>query len=457
MLPPAIAPAEALDALARLVVTDVVDDDAYAIARAGVLDYLAVAIPGSREPDVRVLRDHIVETFAAGEATALGSETGVCAPAAAFLNSAAGHVLDYDDYNDAVRGHPTCVVLPAALAVAETVDASTREVLDAYIVGVEAETMIGRVFNPRHYELGWHPTATIGTFGAAVAAARLLRFDERTTRDALCLAASLAGGIKGSFGTFMKAGQVGLAALRGLQAADLAARGIRGGANAFGGHHSFSELVNGNHRPNWDAALGARTRWGIVEPGLVFKLYPCCGSTHPAIDAALGVRSAVSVDGIDRVDVYVHPRRIPHTDRPSPASALEAKFSMQYVVAAALHRGRISSQEFSVAALGDAHVRELTKRTHIHELPEDEQFVFPGKLDCFACRLRVSEVGGGEHETYVRGPRGFDPTAPVTDADIEAKFLDGCPEELWGDANRWLDGGESPASFMRRLRGAAAR
>ncbi|MGH3625915.1 MAG: MmgE/PrpD family protein, partial [Sciscionella sp.] len=209
---------------ATLGVSDI-PGEVLAAAERGVLDLLGVAMAGAVQPDMAALRRYVSQTYACGKATALGLASPMTAEAAAYVNAAAGHVLDFDDCNDALGGHPTVVVLPSVLALAEETGASAREVLAAYVVGVEVEGAIGRCLNLTHYERGWHPTATLGLFGATAAAARILGADVPTTTRAMAIAASMASGIKGNFGTFMKPGQVGAAAAKGVAAARLAIAG----------------------------------------------------------------------------------------------------------------------------------------------------------------------------------------------------------------------------------------
>jgi len=162
------------------------------------------------------------------------------------------------------------------LAVGEEDALDYHNIVDAYIVGVEVAGRWAGVSTPTHYERGWHPTATLGIFGAAAAAARLLRLDVATTQTALGIAASMAAGIKGNFGTFMKSGQVARAASNGTAAAYLAQWYKRVSARS----RRSSIILRGlptarSRRDRLVANVHVRQTWFIVDPGLVFKLYPC--------------------------------------------------------------------------------------------------------------------------------------------------------------------------------------
>ena len=294
----------------------------------GVMDMIGVTLAGIVQPQMAPLLGYVSRTYAPGDCTALGIPTRMTAEAAAYVNGAAAHVLDFDDCGDALGGHPTVPVLPAVLAVAEETRTPSEDALTAYVVGVEVENAIGLCLNYRHYERGWHPTATLGIFGAAAASARLLGADRETAQRALAIAASMSSGIKGNFGTFMKAGQVGAATSKGIAAARLAAGGVTANRDVFSGQHSFPKVFNGDETVDWSSLAELGSRWTMESPGLVFKLHPCCGSTHAAIDAALGMRFDGEIDPAttESIDIYLHPRRLPHIDRPYPRTGLAAKF-----------------------------------------------------------------------------------------------------------------------------------
>src|SRR5690606_26237680 len=190
-----------------------------------------------------------------------------------------------------------------------------------------------------HYMKGWHPTATLGVFGCAAACARLMGLPDERVAVALAIAASLASGIKANFGTMVKPLHVGQCARNGLLAALLARDGFTAGDRPFEHKQGYFNVFNGEGHYDADRILPA---WAnpldIVKPGIAIKQYPCCGSTHPALDVALHLarKHKPEPDEIERVDVWTHTRRLEHTNRPAPQSDLDAKFSVQYCVARAL-------------------------------------------------------------------------------------------------------------------------
>ena len=351
-----------LETIARFVVDlagDSVPGGALRAAARAAVDYLGVAVAGAADPQVRSLAAYARETYSDGRATLIGTDERLTAEAAAYVNGAAGHLLDFDDYNEVFGGHPTAVVLPAALALAEVSGRTTREALEAYVIGVEVAIALGRCLNYVHYERGWHPTATLGIFGATAASCRLLHLDVPSTQRALAVAASFASGIKGNFGSFVKPLQVGFAASKGIQATRLASIGVTANSDVFRGEQSFPAVFNNaGGQIDWSPLARLGQQFDIVESGLIVKLYPCCGSTHGAIDAMLDlrVRDRIEPDAIARIEVFEHPRRLGHTNRPDPVTGLQAKFSVQYVVARAALSGRVEMRDFEPDRIHEAGV-----------------------------------------------------------------------------------------------------
>lgn len=427
-------PLETLARFAAEVPTASLPAEVVHAAERGVVDLVGVMIAGAVQPEMAALLQHVGRTYASGDATALGLSGRMTPEAAAYANAAAGHVLDFDDCNDAIGGHPTVAVLPAALALAEETGASAADTIAAYVVGVEVAGSIGRCLNLTHYERGWHPTATLGIFGAAAAAARLLGADAGTTVRALAIAASMSSGIKGNFGTFMKPGQVGFATAKGVAAARLAVAGATANADVFRGPQSFPAVFNGAP-VDWSPLADLGRQWNIVSPGLVFKLYPCCGSTHAPIDCVLDLHARGEIDpsSVRRIDISVHPRRLPHTNRPHPRDGLQGKFSVQYAATVAATRGAVMVEDFTDDRVTAPSIAELLTNVHVHELAPEEQVVVPGRLDCFAATVEVVD-DQGTHRASVDAPKGSDPARPVSDADLDTKFVQAAGVGLGADA-----------------------
>jgi 2-methylcitrate dehydratase PrpD len=354
--------------------------DAYQVA---FLDWLACAAGGAGEPAAR-----------AALAIADGLEGRVAAAATA------GHVLDFDDTYTPGLAHLSAPVAPAALVLGAHAGAGTGEVLGAYAAGFEAMAQLARANHPALRERGWHPTATCGAPGAALAAARLLELDPERTRAALRLSLLAASGLRAAFGSGGKALQVGVAAAAGVRAARLAAEGAAAGAAVERG---------------WERAYGAR--WIEPEPGgraieeNWIKAYPCCLQTHGAIDAALLARER----GAEPDTIAVHPVSLTAAEIEDPADGLQAKFSIPYLTAYALARGAPTVASFASA---DPAIRAAASELRL--------VTDPGLLESEAVLSR-----GGEEVARVEAAIGS-PRNPMTDDRLRRKVRDLAGERLEG-------------------------
>lgn len=419
----------AADLAARIAALDFVDLPPAAVANAktAILDTVAVTLAGCREDAVRLLL-RVPGLAGRGPSLLLGQSLRTEALNAALVNGVSAHALDFDDVNITMGGHPSAPILPALFALADMVDCDGRDFILAFIAGFEVETRIARGVNFHHYKKGWHPTATLGVFGAAAACARLLALDEGRIATALAIAASLASGIKANFGTMTKPLHVGHCARNGLLAALLAREGFTGGARAFEHDQGFLNVFNG---PGTYDAPQILAGWAdpleIVEPGAGIKLYPCCDSTHPAIDGVLTLarQHGLEAGQVERVDGHVHAMRLVHVNRPDPQSATDAKFSVQYCVARALIDGRIVLQHFADEAFRDPKVRELMRRVHV-EPRSDPDFDSPGH---YTTELTIRTVAGERHRIRIDQPYGRTPQQPLPPELLRAKF-DSCVEAV---------------------------
>ncbi|MGW4031540.1 MmgE/PrpD family protein [Streptomyces sp. NPDC004838] len=339
---------------------DRIPSDVLLIAKSCVLDWLGVALAGSRDPVSRVLAETVAAPVAGSAAsTLLGRAGRAAAVEAARVNGTAGHVLDYDDVLTAFDGHPTAPVLPAVLAVAEAEDASGRDVLTALVAGIETETRINRAVAPSHYRNGFHTTASVGTFGAAAATARLLGLGPDATAHALGLAATSAAGLKSAFGSWGKSLQVGRAAAEGALAALLARRDATGPADGIGCAQGFAST----HADAVDAAAAMTPMgepWYLRE--LLFKFHASCYGTHSSIEALLRLRPRLPVSSIADIELGISPKHVGMCTRPLVRTPLDAKFSLEFTAALALLLGRADEGVFTDEVLARDDLRRLAAR-----------------------------------------------------------------------------------------------
>ena len=305
------------------------------VARQCVLDYLGVAIAGAEDPLVRILLDEMAEAGGSAQASVIGHSIRLPVLSAALVNGAAAHALDYDDVNMAMPGHPSVAILPGLLALAELKGSSGREVITAFVAGYETACRIGAALQPGHYNLGFHATATVGSFGAAAACARLLGLEAEATAVALGIAGTQAAGLKSQFGTMCKPFHAGKAAQNGLLAARLAERG-------FSSRTDIVECVQGfalTHGPDFlpQAAL-ATPEAGFHLLANLFKYHAACYFTHAPIECARRLRQEYRL--IPEMIAGITLKLDASCDRvcniPVPVDGLQSKFSLRQTVATAL-------------------------------------------------------------------------------------------------------------------------
>lgn len=388
-------------------------------AKVGILDTIGVTLAGHSEDTAQITARAVGS--ASGPSLIFGKRRRAPALDAALINGTAAHALDFDDCNNTLGGHPSAPILPALFALADESGASGRDFLLAYVAGFETETKIASGVNFQHYTKGWHPTATLGVFGAAAACASLMKLDAERTATALAIAASLASGIKANFGTMVKPLHVGHCARNGLLAATLAREGFTANPGAFEHQQGFLNVFNGEG--NYDAARILQA-WAdpldVVKPGIAIKQYPCCGSTHPAIDAMLGLARTHDLrpEVVTRIDAWTHARRLQHTNRPDPKGALDAKFSLQYCLARALIDRKVVIEHFEGDAYAEARVRRMLPLIHAAPYTTAQ---FPAD-NHFGAEVTVALAGGKTLSAKVDQPLGRTSANPLPPELLKEKF-----------------------------------
>ncbi|RZI95735.1 MAG: MmgE/PrpD family protein [Microbacterium sp.] len=407
------------------------------------VDSAAVAISGFDTDEFAPVRRFATDAGidGPGRSQLWGDGSTTSAASAALLNGTACHVMDYDDVHTRIHGHPSTVLFPALLAVAQEVDAPPERFLSGYVAGLGVMTGVSVMFGPDHYTRGWHSTATCGAVGAAAGIAAMLEFDVDGLQQAMAAAASMVGGLRANFGTTMKPLHAGLAARAGVEAVLL----VRAGATARAGAlelplGAVSVFGDGSWPGDLDDPAAAVIEAAERAPEqLGLKLYPSCLGTHYAIDAALEVRERLAGERVERITV-----RIPRGARTAllyddPTSGLESKFSLPFAVAVALAHGLPGPDRFTDEGAADPRVRALMTRIVVEEDPS-------GGDAAASMGLRYAEIAanGAEGRTAtarVAHPRGS-AANPASAADVDAKFRE-C-------ARRLPDG--HARKLLRRLR-----
>jgi 2-methylcitrate dehydratase PrpD len=368
-----ISPPGATAAISGLVTGlrfDDVPQSVIAKAKGSILDALGVTLAGSATDSAAILRDYAAEVGRDGAATVIGTPLRLAPPLAALVNGTAGHI---DDFDDTLRSsvtaidkgsiHPTVPIFAAVLAVGEAKGISGRDAMAAYLAGVEAVSRIADALGERHFQSGFHNTATCGSLGAAVAAARALGLPRERVAVALGIAASGAAGLRDNFGTMMKPYHEGAAARTGVMAAELAARGFTASETILEASRGFFSAYGDGYDPAWlDRPLG--DPWAFDSPGVWIKPYPSGMRTHPGMSAIAALRAehGLTPDEVESIGVRTNQSVYNTLLHHRPKAGLQGKFSMEYCLAAVLTEGRASLDAFTDAEVGRADLQDLLRR-----------------------------------------------------------------------------------------------
>ncbi len=384
------------------------------------LDCIGTTLAGYTHEMGKIITNFVKESGSSPRATVIGAGFKTSPADAALANGTMAHALDYDDYNLVLCGHPSVSLVPAILALGEERGISGEKALEAYIKGYEVEFKLGDALNLRHYELGWHATCTLGTMGAAAAAAVILGLDVETTRIALGIAASEAGGLRQNFGTMTKPLHAGLSAKNGVTAALLAAKGFTADKNIFEAEYGFCNLFCGKEQYDIKTLTNNLGKpYAVLQPGISIKPYPSCGGTHTALDGILDLVKINNIKPDDVLEIKVNcsdllPRVLIHS---SPKSGLEGKFSMEYCMAMGLLDRKAGLEQFTDEKATDPITIQTVKKVKIKTRPLNDN-----KTDVFV-EVTIKLNNGTELSTQVDTAKG-NPDAPLSREELTAKFKD---------------------------------
>ena len=412
-----------------------IPSDAVATVKRGMIDTVGVLFAGREQRVVQLLLDQIP---AGNESTVCFTRRKACSADAALVNTTAAHALDYDDTG--IDGHPSVVLAPVVLAEGERLGAPGKALIAAYVAGYETWAELVSRDADKHHGKGWHPSAVFGPIGAAAAACKLSNLNPEQTAHALAIAASMAAGLIANFGTMAKPFQVGRAAQSGIQAARLAAAGMSAAPDALEHPGGLLAAFSPNGRVRLDGALG---EWYILRHGLNFKRYPVCYAIHRCIDAVL--EKDCSTEELVSVEVRVGRLQAAMLRHSSPQSALDAKFSAQFAMAAALLSRRVGLAELTDAYVQRKDVQALMRKVRVTSTGETDP-----ETPLFAPSDQVFlELKNGETVATraVRYPKGH-ARNPLGLEELRAKFDDctgGTQHRLFQQLNRLedFDGGKS--------------
>lgn len=389
-----------------------------------VLDYLGCVIGGSKIESTEIVKKALIKTPCPAEATVVG-DIKVSCETAAFINGVASHGLEMDDMSSASGGHPAVVILPAAIAAAEMMNSSGKELLMAVIWGYDMMTRVGSGAIPdNEFARGWHPTATNGIFGATVAVAFLMHLNEKQMANALGIAGGFSSGNLECYadGSLTKRINPGNAAHGAVVACQLALQGYTGPRWIFEGRSGFFKSHTDDPQPE-NMLQHMDYSWFPIMLAS-FKPYANCRYNHSPIDALLKLMRDNTIDYRDiqeiTVDVVGGALRAvaePAAIKYDPPNVVGAQFSLPYSISVAAIRGRAFIEEYTEEMLRNPEVRNMMPKVKI---------IHSGKMDAFLPTYFASEVhvrlgDGSEKTQFVQFCKG-DPENPMSKAELADKF-----------------------------------
>lgn len=381
-----------------------------------IKDGIAVALAGGREPPVTILTEHLLSLGGLPQASVWGADRKVSVVQAAYINSVATHVLDFEPMWSPPT-HAVSPTVPVAFALAELHTLSGKQLITAIAKGLEIQGRLqyaGNQYVPE--ELKFHPPGYAGVIGSAVVAAELLQLDTTAMRHAIGLAASRAGALLANVGSMTKATHCGNAAASGLDAALLAKRGFTANPDVLEAHKGFISTFYPEHF-DADRLLAYGKPHRVVDPGLAIKLFPSQYGTHYGITAGIELHRALGGRKNIRRVRMVSPV-MKYVDRQQPATGLDGKFSLQYTAAAALLDGTVKIASFTDERRFRADMVELLNK---FELRQDK--AIHGDFHSMYVEVHVDLEDGTSLNAVCRGPRGSW-NAPMDDADHQEKLRD---------------------------------
>jgi len=393
---------------------DSLTPEAVTKARRLVLDGIAVAVAGSREDAIGILADHYRALGGTPDAPVLGLGFRTSATAAAVLNGASMHVLDFEPmWNPA--NHALSTTLPAILSLAESGKTSGRDIVAALVKGIE---LAGWIRHANHDgPIRFHPPGMVGPLGSAVAAGHVLGLNATQLAHALGIAASRAGSLTANAGTMTKSTHCGQGVMLGLEAAMLAARGFTANPEPFEAHQGYVHAFGSpSFQPRDLLNFGPPFR--VVDPGYVIKLFPSQFATQFVITAGLELHRKIADPKLIRAVRLVAPQ-MPYINRPRPLTGLEGKFSVQYTLSTALLRGNVNIDTFTDAAVHAPDIAQLLDKVSVQMVPE-----IPARFDLMHVEAEVELTDGSVVRTRCDGPRGMWGQPAISDEEHLVKVRD---------------------------------
>ncbi len=407
---------------------DIPEDVAH-LGKRSVLDGIGLALAGAASDCSHIAQQYLGSMDIAvtqSACTVIGSNLRLPARFAAFANGLAIHADDYDDTQlavakDRVYGlltHPTAPALPPVLALCERDHRSGADLMLAYQIGVEVECKVAEAIAPRHYQHGFHSTATCGSIGAAAGAAKILGLDREATRRALSIGATQAGGLRENFGTMTKPFHAGRAAENGVTAAEIAELGFTASPNGLEADRGFFRAAGGGYSP--EMIMGKLGNpWTFHFPGVSIKPHPSGSLTHPGMAVMMDLirKHDIKPERVKRVAVGTNhnmPNALIHHE---PKNELQAKFSMEFCMAILLLDRMGGLEQFTDDVVNRPDVQAMIRKVQFGVHPEAEAAGFDKMTTIIEIEMDDGKVIKGQAD-FGKGS----PANPMTDDELSEKF-----------------------------------
>jgi 2-methylcitrate dehydratase PrpD len=386
-------------------------------AKMHLLDTLGVALAAVSTPVAKIALDYCARFGASNESSLWGTREKSSVPVAAFGNGLLAHALDFDDWEDSIHaGHPSSMVVGAALSLGDALGASGKNLLTAYVVGIEVLTKISAA-GPNLHDRGFHSTPVLGSLGAAVACARLLGLAPDKIKAALGVAASGCSGIHRQQGSMVKPFHAGNAARNGVEAALLAEKGFTADAAIFEAPRGFCDTFFGKGTCNYEKMIADIGKPYFLEsPGLGLKMHPCSAPQFLAADAALHLKRehGIRFDDVAKIEVSIPPERYQRHYHAEVKTGLRGKFAINYVVALCILDGKLEIATFTDEKANQPQVQQALSKVKVIV---DESIPEPGPY----CPVTV-ELNNGTRFGYTAKIAKGAPSNPLAEKEVLDKF-----------------------------------
>ncbi|WP_408011274.1 MmgE/PrpD family protein [Pseudalkalibacillus sp. A8] len=400
---------------------DNIPDKAKEVIKKAFIDTFGVTVAADGDENSEVVKNMLPdlfqqETYPSSLYTAFKSSP----VALSFLIGTMSHVLDYDDVNFTFHGHPSVALIPIILGLAKEKQLNGKDMIEAYAIGFEVQGRIGEAIGPSQYKNGWHTTSTIGIYGAIAAAAKILKLNSQQIKYAFGVASSLSSGTRKNFGTMTKPIHTGFTAMHAYMATKLAASNFTATDDIFSNPMGIDSIMS-SKKEDFSSILKLGKVWELVEFGIIIKKYPCCAFTHRSIDAVIELADENNLDisEIEKIHTDVHYKVPPVLIYPNPKTGLEAKFSMQFCLAAGITIKNLNLGTFSVDNIQNPQVQELSSKV--------EMSIHPKQVEGTGTDERFSEVQiftkDKVYNKKVEYPIGH-PNRPLSEKELYQKFSD---------------------------------